>query len=81
MRPSNPLTPRPSSALAQWKKEGSPQPRPGVRIVALTEGGVAERSKELAVDDLIVEVRKKMDFPDTRISFLMPFHLYINSGS
>ena len=81
MRPSNPLTPRPSSALAQWKKEGSPQPRPGVRIVALTEGGVAERSKELAVDDLIVEVRKKIDFPDTRISFLMPFHLYTNSGS
>lgn len=56
LRPTNPLPPRPSSALAQWKKEGSPQPRPGVRIVALTEGGVAERSKELAVDDLIVEI-------------------------
>ena len=58
VRPINPLPQRPSSALAQWRKEGSPQHRPGVRIVALTEGGVAERSRELAVDDLIVEVRK-----------------------
>lgn len=61
-RPTNPIPQRPSSALAQWKKEGSPQPRPGVRIVALTEGGVAERSNELAVDDLIVEVRKTSTF-------------------
>ena len=58
VRPINPLPQRPSSAFAQWRKEGSPQHRPGVRIVALTEGGVAERSRELAVDDLIVEVRK-----------------------
>ena len=58
LRPINPLPQRPSSALAQWRKEGSPQHRPGVRIVALTEDGVAERSNELAVDDLIVEVRK-----------------------
>ena len=58
LRPINPLPPRPSSALAQWRKEGSPQHRPGVRIVALTEGGVAEKSNELAVDDLIVEVKK-----------------------
>ena len=62
-RPINPLPQRPSSALAQWKKEGSPQHRPGVRIVALTEDGVAEKSNELAVDDLIVEVRK-MSSPD-----------------
>lgn len=55
-RPMNPLPQRPSSALAQWKKEGSPQPRPGVRVVALTEGGVAEDSGELAVDDVIVEI-------------------------
>lgn len=60
LRPINPLPQRPSSALAQWRKEGSPQHRPGVRIVALTEGGVAERSKELVVDDLIVEVGKKL---------------------
>lgn len=58
LRPINPLPPRPSSALAQWRKEGSPQPRPGVRVVALTEGGVAEKNNELAVDDLIVEVSK-----------------------
>lgn len=58
LRPINPLPPRPSSALAQWRKEGSPQHRPGVRIVALTEDGVAERNNEFAVDDLIVEVRK-----------------------
>ena len=58
LRPINSLPQRPSSALAQWRKKGSPQHRPGVRIVALTEDGVAERSKELAVDDLIVEVRK-----------------------
>lgn len=57
LRPINPLPSRPSSALAQWRREGSPQHRPGVRIVALTEGGVAERSNELAVDDLIVEVK------------------------
>lgn len=29
-----------------------------MRIVALTEDGVAEKSNELAVDDLIVEVMK-----------------------
>ena len=58
LRPINPIPQRPSSALAQWRKEGSPQHRPGVRIVALTEDGVAERSNELAVDDLIVEVRE-----------------------
>ena len=57
-RPINPLPQRPSSALAQWKKEGSPQPRPGVRIVALTEGGVAEASGQLETDDLIIEVNK-----------------------
>ena len=62
LRPINPLPQRPSSALAQWKKEGSPQHRPGVRIVALTEDGVAERSKELSVDDLIVEVRKLLPY-------------------
>ncbi|XP_078345060.1 uncharacterized protein LOC144630568 isoform X2 [Oculina patagonica] len=56
LRPINPLPPRPSSALAQWRKEGSPQHRPGVRIVALTEDGIAEKSNELAVDDLIVEI-------------------------
>ncbi|XP_067019769.1 uncharacterized protein [Acropora muricata] len=55
-RPINPLPQRPSSALAQWKKEGSPQPRPGVRIVALTEGGVAEASGQLETDDLIIEI-------------------------
>ena len=54
----NSLPQRPSSAFAQWSKEGSPQSRPGVRIVALTEGGVAAKSDELAVDDLIVEVSK-----------------------
>lgn len=58
LRPIKSLPQRPSSALAQWRKEGSPQHRPGVRIVALTEDGVAEKSNELAVDDLIVEVRK-----------------------
>ena len=57
-----PLPQRPSSALAQWKKEGSPQPRPGVRIVALTEGGVAEASGELETDDLIIEVNKMDDY-------------------
>lgn len=59
VRTINPLPQRPSSAFAQWRKEGSPQPRPGVRIVALTEGGVAAGSGELAVDDLIVEVSKE----------------------
>ena len=54
----NPLPQRPSSAFSQWSKEGSPPPRPGVRIVALTEEGVAATSGELAVDDLIVEVSK-----------------------
>ena len=58
IRTINPLPQRPSSAFAQWTKEGSPQPRPGVRIVALTEGGVAAGSGELAEDDLIVEVSK-----------------------
>lgn len=58
LRRINSLPQRPSSALAQWRKEGSPQHRPGVHIVALTEDGVAEKSNELAVDDLIVEVRK-----------------------
>lgn len=58
VRPINPLPQRPSSAFAQWRKDGSPQPRPGVRIVALTEGGVAAGNGELAVDDLIVEVSK-----------------------
>ena len=57
-RPINPFPQRPSSALAQWKKEGSPQPRPGVRIVALTEGGVAEASGQFETDDLIIEVNK-----------------------
>lgn len=59
VRAINPLPQRPSSALAQWRKDGSPQPRPGVRIVALTEGGVAAESGELAIDDIIVEVRKR----------------------
>ena len=59
VRATNPLPQRPSSALAQWRKDGSPQPRPGVRIVALTEGGVAAESGELAVDDIIVEVSKR----------------------
>ena len=62
LRPINPIPQRPSSALAQWRKEGSPQHRPGVRIVALTEDGVAERSNELAVDDLIVEVREILPY-------------------
>ena len=60
LRPINSLPQRPSSALAQWRKEGSPQHRPGVRIVALTDDGVAEKSNELAIDDLIVEVRKTL---------------------
>lgn len=63
----NPLPQRPSSAFAQWSKDGSPQPRPGVRIVALTEGGVAATSGELAVDDLIVEVSKNFFSLDLRV--------------
>lgn len=60
LRPIKSLPQRPSSALAQWRKEGSPQHRPGVRIVALTEDGVAEKSNELAVDDLIVEINGQL---------------------
>lgn len=37
--------------------QGGSQPRHGVRIIGLTEGGVAERCGDLAVEDLIVEVR------------------------
>ena len=72
----NPLPQRPSSAFAQWSKDGSPQPRPGVRIVALTEGGVAATSGELAVDDLIVEVSKNVSSLDLRVCC----HVFTISG-
>ena len=57
LKPTNHVLQRSSSALAQWRTEGSPHPRHGVRIVGMTGGGVAARSSELAVGDLIVEVR------------------------
>ena len=43
-------------------KEGSFQPRHGVRIAGLAEEGMAARGGELAVEDLIVEVGFNFDF-------------------
>ena len=51
-----PVTPRPSSALAQWRKDGSPETRPGVWVAGVTEEGVAVKDGQVHVDDLIVEV-------------------------
>ena len=50
------LPPRPSSALAQWKKEGSPEPRPGVWVASVAQEGVVARDGHVHAEDVIVEV-------------------------
>ncbi|KAK3752417.1 hypothetical protein QZH41_008619, partial [Actinostola sp. cb2023] len=53
---TEPGSPGACCTLAEWRDGPGPKPRHGVRIVGITKGSIAENTKKLEQDDVIVEV-------------------------